>query len=231
MKYLFALIALIIVVFPSIVLADDECEEGNQNVTVTVQIIQQSPNNNCYGCSGNGYGSYYVQHCEPPEISNLMVTNITDESATISWATNKRCKGRVWYAEFASYENMQYTAWNEENLLYHEFTINDLNDNMRYAYQAIVEDECGIRRSDVFKFTTEKYIIPVEKSSSKTSEPEVDNSDDDIILGYTPLEEPRTFNWILLYWILGIIVAVSLLYILGWSIFKLYHKMKAKNIT
>jgi len=77
----------------------------------------------------------------PPTISGVNVSNITESSATITWATNEPATGQVNYGETETYGS---TTTLDTNLSKtHTATLTGLDDGTTYNFQVISKDSSG----------------------------------------------------------------------------------------
>jgi peroxiredoxin len=77
----------------------------------------------------------------PPMISGVGVSNITESSATITWATNEPATSQVQYGKTETYGSK--TAENTNLITNHTVTLNGLDDGTTYYFQAISKDSSG----------------------------------------------------------------------------------------
>ncbi len=76
----------------------------------------------------------------PPTISGIDVSNITESSATITWATDETATSQVNYGKT---ETLDSTMLDEELTTAHSVTLTGLDEGTTYYYQAISEDSSG----------------------------------------------------------------------------------------
>jgi len=90
---------------------------------------------------------------DPPVITDITASNITANSATISWQTNEPATSQVEYGTSPSYGNQ--TEKDTTLKIAHSVSLSDLAPNTLYHYKVVSEDEAGNSRSVVgHTFTT-----------------------------------------------------------------------------
>jgi peroxiredoxin len=96
----------------------------------------------------------------PPTISGVSVSNITESSAIITWATNEDATSQVQYGKTETYGSS--TTPDTNLTTNHNVTLNGLSDNTTYYFKVISKDASGNEATlaDNQQFTT-KSIIPV----------------------------------------------------------------------
>ena len=73
----------------------------------------------------------------PPLVRNVSITNITKNSATISWYTNENANATLWYSTSFLYDlsSAQVSSLNTTNYnTFHSFNLTGLNPNTTYFY-------------------------------------------------------------------------------------------------
>ena len=86
--------------------------------------------------------SIFIIDTIPPEISEIQVFKITNNSIKITWKTNEPSTSKIQY--HASYDMPPWTTDIDTKLVTsHSITIINLKTNITYFYQLISEDECG----------------------------------------------------------------------------------------
>jgi hypothetical protein len=94
-----------------------------------------------------------------PEISDVKFLEITENTATISWATNLPTKARIEITNLRTGEKQ--TEEDPNFVRDHVFTIKGLTVSTDYTLQIIVEDESGqTSKSSVLPFTTSISLNP-----------------------------------------------------------------------
>lgn len=101
----------------------------------------------------------------PPILSNLLITDITDTSATISWETNEETVSTINYGVTDSYGLKAHDdAWSKT----HSISITDLNPDTEYYFQVESADHSSNQStSDQQKFLTRS--TPPDKKLSEIS--------------------------------------------------------------
>jgi len=114
----------------------------------------------------------------PPTISNVQVTNITHNSATIVWTTNEPATSQVRYGITTSYG--QQTPENSNLDTSHSIVLSSLQSSTTYHFQVISKDGAGNQAvSTDFVFTTEaiptlSVVISANPSSGTAPLADVD---------------------------------------------------------
>ena len=94
----------------------------------------------------------------PPTINNVNITNITSNSATITWTTNESATGRVYYgtSSNANQYNSSSNSWNTS----HSIQISGLNANTTYYFRVQATDSSGnMGEAGVYSFGTSSNVI------------------------------------------------------------------------
>jgi len=95
----------------------------------------------------------------PPTISNIQSTNITTNSATITWTTDENSTSQIEYGLTAAYGSQ--TTKDETLITSHSVNLSSLSDNTTYHYRVISEDELNnSAQSTDQTFTTEQASVP-----------------------------------------------------------------------
>ena len=107
----------------------------------------------------------------PPEITNVNVSGITDESVEITWETNEESTSFVEYGPDTNYGST-YGSWATTTA--HRVTLTNLKSNLIYHFRVISSDYWGnIGRSEDGRFTTAEGVIePGEEPEAEPEEPE-----------------------------------------------------------
>ena len=94
----------------------------------------------------------------PPEIFDIFVTDITENSAHIGWKTNERSDSLVKYSKNSEI----FFEENNQNFSYkHKILLNDLIDDTNYTFKVISEDKIGNSNTSIeYQFTTLKDKNP-----------------------------------------------------------------------
>lgn len=104
-------------------------------------------------------------------ISNVLTTNITETSATVSWDLNMIGTGQILFGQ--SPDNMNYTTDAELRLVRssHTQTISDLQPGTLYYFRITSESENGgTALSDTFSFTTSEQSENLPVTDNTTDE-------------------------------------------------------------
>ncbi|HOA73932.1 MAG TPA: family 10 glycosylhydrolase [Phycisphaerae bacterium] len=88
----------------------------------------------------------------PPTISNVQVTSITTNSATVTWTTNAPATSRVRYGLTQAYGHQ--TPLSSGSVTSHAVTITGLSANTTYHCQAVSTNQYGIAESADVTFST-----------------------------------------------------------------------------
>lgn len=89
----------------------------------------------------------------PPTITNVAISNITEESATITWDTNEEATSNVFYGETIEYDQLA----GEGTSLFkkHTVVLSDLNPGTLYHFAAVSYDSSvNLAQSEDKTFTT-----------------------------------------------------------------------------
>ena len=87
----------------------------------------------------------------PPVISNIQVSNITSDGATITWTTNQPSNSVVEYGTTTSYGS---SRSNSAQVTNHSITLTDLLPNTTYNYRVKSTNANGTATSTNYTFTT-----------------------------------------------------------------------------
>jgi len=170
-----------------------------------------STNSSCYTTEPEGqpYNSFITQQetsegCTSPEISSLTVSDITANSAVISWNTNQSSDNRVKYSKNSDLSNPSWSSWDNDTTSV-SITLIGLDSNTTYYYQ--VWSYNGTNSSC---YTTEPSSQPYENFTTMSmSESESSESHDIITIREWLSESQVTYELIFIL----IIVVVSVLVI------------------
>ena len=101
---------------------------------------------------------------QAPQISNIQISEITTESARISWQTNEAATTQLAWGVSSSYGNL--TTLENNNVQQHSVVLTDLTPNTVYHFQALSEDAAGnAGRSDDQSFST----FPIDETGPTVS--------------------------------------------------------------
>ncbi len=90
----------------------------------------------------------------PPTISNVDVTNITSDSAVITWTTDEPATSKVYYGTTTSYGN---TAYDGSYVTSHSITLTGLSAGTTYHFMVESTDQAGnTAQSSDYTFTTQE---------------------------------------------------------------------------
>jgi hypothetical protein len=105
----------------------------------------------------------------PPTISSIQVTNITYNSVTITWTTDKPATSQIKYGTTAAYG--QQSLENTNLTTSHSIALTSLQSSTTYHFQAISEDNIGTQGvSGDFSFTTSATpVLSVNLSANPSS--------------------------------------------------------------
>ena len=140
-------------------------------------------NSSCYTVepSSQPYKNFTTQQeipggCTSPEISSLTVSDITENSAVISWNTNQSSDNRVKYSKYSDLSNYFWSSWDNDTTSV-SITLSGLESNTTYYYQ--VWSYNGTNSSC---YTTEPSSEPYKNFTTMSmSESESSESSHDII--------------------------------------------------
>jgi len=98
-------------------------------------------NSSCYTTkpTSGPYNNFTTQQqtsgeCTNPEISSLTVSDITANSAVISWNTNQSSDNRVKYSKYSDLSNYSWSSWNNDTTSV-SIILSGLESNTTYYYQ------------------------------------------------------------------------------------------------
>ena len=112
-----------------------------------------SSSTGCGGSLGQSIGAPAPTAVPGPSMSNLVVSNVTDSSVTVSWDTDQSTDSSVDYGLDASYgSNVADTT----GATSHNLSISGLSANTVYHYQAVSSNANGSADSGDNSFTTAK---------------------------------------------------------------------------
>lgn len=117
----------------------------------------------------------FVVDTVSPVIGNLLSTNVTPVSATITWTTNEAATSQVEYRRVIDQSWLR-SALNGTRVTEHSVTITDLAPNTEYAFRAISRDACGHEgMSQEGRFTTRQApdLVPLNLNSPAEVTPDV----------------------------------------------------------
>jgi len=142
--------------------------------------------------------------CTSPEISSLTVSDITANSAIITWTTNQSSDNRVKYSKNSDLSDYSWSSWNNDTTSV-SITLSGLESNTTYYYQ--VWSYNGTNSSC---YTIEPSLQPYENFTTMSmSESESSESHDIISIREWLSESQVTYELIFIL----IIVVVSVLVI------------------
>jgi hypothetical protein len=111
------------------------------------------------GGGGGGAGGSACGDSTAPSISSVLVSGVTDESATISWNTSENASSAVDYGESASYEAG--TESSTSLVTAHSVSLDSLADGTTYHFRVRSSDLCGNQAtSSDFTFDTLDATAP-----------------------------------------------------------------------
>ncbi|RLE63324.1 MAG: hypothetical protein DRJ47_09565 [Thermoprotei archaeon] len=113
---------------------------------------------------GGGGGDFW-----PPKVSKVEVTDITENSAVISWKTGEKGSSLVAYGLTSSYNLL--AGDDEEKVKDHRVTLTDLSPGTTYHFQAVSYDASGNRgHSEDQTFTTSGTALSQEVGEGMSEE-------------------------------------------------------------
>lgn len=92
---------------------------------------------------------------DPPAISNVQISNITYDSATITWTTNSLSDTQVEFGPTAQYGS--FSPLDSAPVLNHSVTLSGLNPGTTYNFRALSANGAGSAVSNNFAFTTAPF--------------------------------------------------------------------------
>jgi hypothetical protein len=124
-----------------------------------------------YDTSGNEstYSEEQISHVgpapdsTPPNITNVLISGMTETSATISWTTDEAADTKVEYGTTSSYGST--TTLNSSSVTSHSQSISGLSASTLYHYKVLSRDDAGnLATSSGYTFTTTDNTAPVISS-------------------------------------------------------------------
>ena len=109
--------------------------------TYHYRIISHDKNGNEATSTDQSFTTTAISDNTPPVISDVVTTDITHESATITWVTNELAIGQVEYDTNFSYGNT--TPPETSMLLNHTIVLNNLNGGIPYHFRVNSSDSSG----------------------------------------------------------------------------------------
>ncbi|TSC95867.1 MAG: FG-GAP repeat-containing protein [Parcubacteria group bacterium Athens1014_10] len=135
--------------------SSNEATSGDATFTTTsptTPYIPPSPDGGGGGGGGGG-GSPTPSDSTAPMISEILATNTTQNSITISWRTNENAISQVEYGLTSTYGNV--SPLTESYLASHSVIISGLNSGVTYYYRLVSKDQAGNKgTSSTANFTT-----------------------------------------------------------------------------
>jgi len=108
-------------------------------------------------CCTGGTCQTPPQDTTPPVISNVSTTNITSNSAVITWTTDESATSQVEYGSTTSYGNT--TALDSSLVVSHSTALSGLSSNTTYHYKVISQDSSG-NSADSIDYTFISLQLP-----------------------------------------------------------------------
>ncbi|MFA6146198.1 MAG: DUF2341 domain-containing protein, partial [Patescibacteria group bacterium] len=127
-----------------------DLETISQDYTFTPQYVSQEVR----VISTGGGSSAVLTDTTAPVISNVLTSNITENSATISWATNENANSLIDYGLTSTYTDTQHGGLSSF-VTSHQTILSNLTKNTVYHYQVLSQDASGnLAQSADATFTT-----------------------------------------------------------------------------
>ena len=128
---------------------------------------------------------------EPPVVTNISVSSLTNESAKLSWSTDEPATGYVEYGTTPNYGSL--TPLAEDFATEHSANFSNLSADTTYYYRIVVADAAGNSSATPGEsFTTEPASVP-EPEPNATSTPAMTESEP-TATSTPPAETPVLFS-------------------------------------
>jgi hypothetical protein len=124
------------------------------------------------GGTGGGGGSV-VMDKQAPTISSILVSSISDNGATISWATDEKATSLLDYGLSSSYSEAKHTALTDYTTS-HQITLSNLIKGTVYHYQVLSQDASGNLKQSVdatFTTTGTAAVTPIPETTPTPETP------------------------------------------------------------
>ncbi|MDF1498825.1 MAG: fibronectin type III domain-containing protein, partial [Patescibacteria group bacterium] len=117
--------------------------------------------------SGIGGGASFVPDNTPPVVYDISVSEVTTNSAIVSWKTNENSSAYLYYGKTFSYEMGVLQDHQESITFFHEIEINGLAEGTKYYFQLRSSDSAGNQSiKDGYEFETLSEIQIISDVSS-----------------------------------------------------------------
>jgi fibronectin type 3 domain-containing protein len=126
----------------------------------------------------------------PPTISSVSVSNITQNSAVISWSTNEASDTQVNYGLTSSYGNS--TTLNSSMVTSHSVTITGLSAGMVYHYRVRSRDAAGNLTSSSDNTFTTQTLPDTTAPNTPTGLSAIPTSETEIQLSWNVASDPSS---------------------------------------
>jgi len=125
---------------PVLLYADDLESAGEVNISALVPAAEEEEEE----AAPTGGGAVSLPDTVPPQISDIIVDNITSDSAVISWKTSEPSIPQINYGKTREYEK---TIIGKDFLTNHRIILEELLADTVYHFEIVVADRSGNRTS------------------------------------------------------------------------------------
>ena len=153
--------------------------------------------------SSSPYKNFTTSGLSSPSISSLTVSDVTWNSAVISWNTNQSSDNRVKYSKYSDLSNYSWSSWNNDTTSV-SITLSGLDSNTTYYYQV-----WSYNKTNSSYYTTEPSLQPYKNFTTMSESMPGSESYDIITIKEWLSESQITYELIFIL----IIVVVSVLVI------------------
>jgi len=167
-----------------------DLETTSQDYTFTPQFVTQEVR-----VINAGGGGTVVRDETAPMISNVAASKITENSATVTWATDEKATGLIDYGLTSTYTDSQHAVLSSFTTS-HQIILSDLIKGTVYHYKVLSQDASGNLKqgSDLIFTTLGSSAIPTVPEVTETeeiAEPEAEKTPEEKAQEIKKIEEQK----------------------------------------